>query len=66
MKPLYLYGIIPSNDKIIFDEVCGMDNDEDAVYTLPHNGVAAVVGSSPREDYRGLKRDEAVRYLRTG
>ena len=63
MKPLYLYGIIPSNDKIIFDEVCGMDDDEDAVYTLPHNGVAAVVGSSPREDYRGLKRDEAVRYM---
>ena len=63
MKPLYLYGIIPSNDKIIFDEVCGMDNDEDAVYTLPHNGVAAVAGASPRDDYRGLKRDEAVRYM---
>lgn len=63
MKSLYLYGIIPSNDKIIFDEVCGLDDDEDIIYTLPYNGVAAVVGASPRDDYRGLKRDDAVRYM---
>ena len=63
MKPLYFYGIIPTDSKIIVDEVSGMDNDEDSVYTLPHRGIAAVVGTSPRDDYRGLKRDQAVRYM---
>jgi hypothetical protein len=60
---MYLYGIIPSSDKIIFDEVCGMDDDEDDVYTVSMNGIAAVVGSSPLNDYRGLKRDQVMRYL---
>ena len=63
MKPTYLYGIIPTDNKIIFDEVCGMDDDEDEVYTFPLNGIAAVVGASPLTDYRGLKRDQAMRYL---
>ena len=63
MKPMYLYGIIPSNNKIIFDEVCGMDDDEDEVYGYPLNGITAVVGASPLQDYRGLKRDQAMRYM---
>jgi hypothetical protein len=63
MKPIYLYGIIPSDHKIIFDEVCGMDDEEDEVYAYPVNGIAAVVGSSPLDDYRGLKRDRVMRYL---
>nr|MBC8248959.1 GvpL/GvpF family gas vesicle protein [Anaerolineales bacterium] len=32
-------------------------------YTVPHRDLAAVVSASPLADYRGLKRDEAVRYL---
>jgi hypothetical protein len=63
MKPLYVYGIIPSGDRIIFDEVCGMDDDADEVYTWPLGDVAAVASASPLDDYRGLKRDEAMRYL---
>ena len=65
MKPIYLYGIIPNDQKIIFDEVCGMDDDDDEVYTWPFDSIAAVVGASPLGDYRGLKRDQAMRYLVT-
>lgn len=70
MTPTYVYGIIPTADQIIFD-VAGLDDYDDDVYTVPHvssarpgqDGIAAVVGASPLPDYRGLKRDAAVRYL---
>jgi len=63
MAATYVYAIIPTGDQVIFDEVAGVDDEHDEVYTVPHRDLAAVVSASPLADYRGLKRDEAVRYL---
>jgi hypothetical protein len=62
MGATYLYAIIPTGDEVTFD-VAGVDDDRDEVYTVPHRDLAAVVSASPLADYRGLKRNEAVRYL---
>ena len=64
MAGTYVYAVIPSEERVIF-EVAGMDDDHEEVYSLPHGGVAAVVGASPLADYRGLRRDQAARYLLT-
>ena len=63
MTTTYVYAIIPTGDQVIFDEVAGVDENHDEVYSLPHRDLAAVVSASPLADYRGLKRDQAVRYL---
>jgi hypothetical protein len=63
MATTYVYAIIPTGDQVIFDEVAGVDDEHDEVYTLPHRDLAAVVSASPLADYRGLKRDQAARYL---
>jgi hypothetical protein len=63
MAATYVYAIIPTGDQVIFEEVSGVDDEQDEVYTIPYHGLAAVVSASPLADYRGLKRDEAVRYL---
>jgi hypothetical protein len=63
MAAIYVYAIIPTGNQVIFDEVAGVDDEYDEVYTVPHRDLAAVVSASPLADYRGLKRDEAVRYL---
>ena len=63
MAATYVYAIIPTGSQVIFDEVAGVDDEHDEVYTVPHRNLAAVVSTSPLADYRGLKRDEAVRYL---
>lgn len=62
MKPLLVYAIIPTGDSLLFD-VAGADNDDDGVYTVPHGDIAAVVSASSLAHYRGLKRDQAARYL---
>jgi hypothetical protein len=62
MAATYLYAIIPTGDQVIFN-VAGVDDDRDEVYSVPHRDLAAVVSASPLADYRGLKRDQAVRYL---
>jgi hypothetical protein len=62
MATTYVYAIIPTDDEVIFD-VAGVDENHDEVYTVLHRDIAAVVSASPLADYRGLKRDEAVRYL---
>jgi hypothetical protein len=59
MGATYLYAIIPAGERVIFD-VAGVG---DEVYTIPHRDLAAVVSASPLTNYRGLKRNEAVRYL---
>lgn len=59
---IYLYAIIPTGDEIIFD-VAGAGSDNDEVYTIPHGGLAVVVSASLLSDYRGLKQDQAARYL---
>lgn len=63
MAATYVYAIIPTGDQVIFDEVAGVDDEHDEVYTVPHHDLAAVVSASPLADYRGLKRDQAARYL---
>jgi hypothetical protein len=63
MGATYIYAIIPTGDRVIFDEVAGVDDEQDEVYTVPHRDFAAVASISPLEDYRGLKRDQAARYL---
>jgi hypothetical protein len=63
MAATYMYAIIPTGAQVIFDEVAGVDDEHDEVYTVPHRDLAAVVSASPLEDYRGLKRDQAARYL---
>jgi hypothetical protein len=62
MVAMYIYAIIPTGKRMLFD-VAGMDDDHDEVYSIPYHDLAAVVSASPLADYRGLKRDEAVRYL---
>jgi hypothetical protein len=62
MTSLYVYGIIPSADRIIFDEA-GMDDDHDEVHTLPCGALGAVVSATPVASFAGMKRDEAARYL---
>lgn len=64
MPATYLYAIIPTDQPVIFS-VPGVDDDYEDVYTVPHDGIAAVVSSTGRSDYRQLKRQEAVRYLVT-
>ena len=64
MPATYVYAVIPCERRVSF-EVAGMDDDHDEVHAIPNGGLAAVVGASPLADYRGLKRDQAVRYLLT-
>jgi len=63
MTGLHLYAIIPSADGVDFD-VAGVD-DRDNVRAIARRDYAAVVSASPLVDYRGLTRDEIVRYLLT-
>lgn len=63
MATTYVYGIIPTGNQVVFDEVAGVDDERDEVYTVAHRDLAAVVSASPLADYRGLKRDQAARYL---
>ena len=60
MPPTYVYAIIPTGNRVLFDEVAGVDDEHDEVYTIPHRDISAVVSASPLADYRGLKRDQAV------
>jgi len=62
MTRTYVYAIIPTRNEVIFD-VGGLDGDQDEVHTVLHRELAAVIGPSPLASYRGLRRDEAVRYL---
>jgi hypothetical protein len=63
MTATYIYAIIPTGSQVIFDEVAGVDDEHDEVYAVPYRDIAAVVSASPLADYRGLKRDQAARYL---
>lgn len=61
MTATYVYAIIPTGDEAVFD-VAGVD-DHPMVHSVAYGDLAAVVSASPRTDYRGLQRDEAIRYL---
>lgn len=59
MSATQLYAIIPTGDNVTFD-VSSVDGE---VYSIPYGNIAAVVGTSPLEDYRDLKREQAIHYL---
>jgi hypothetical protein len=59
---IYLYAIIPTREEIIFN-VAGVGAQDNEVYTIGHDCLAAVASTSQLAEYRGLKRDEAVPYL---
>lgn len=61
MSSVYIYGIIPAENAVIFDAV-GMDEDNEA-YSIVRHDLAAVVSASPLDDYRGMERAAVVRYL---
>jgi len=63
MPATYVYAIIPATTDAVAFDVAGLDDADDTVYTLPQGNLAAVVSSSPLEDYRGLERPQAARYL---
>ncbi|HBY96870.1 MAG: GvpL/GvpF family gas vesicle protein [Ardenticatenaceae bacterium] len=62
MAATYIYAVIPGGVAGIFD-VAGVDDGDGDVYAVPYHDLAAVVSSSPLPDYRGLRREDAVRYL---
>lgn len=62
MSGTYIYAIIPTADRIVFD-VDGIGDNSNEVYTIPYRDLAAVVSDSPRKDYQGLQRDEAAQDL---
>jgi hypothetical protein len=62
MTHRYVYAVIPSEEQGIFD-VGGVGNNHDEVYSIANRNVAAIVSASPLADFRGLKREQAVRYL---
>jgi hypothetical protein len=62
MTATYIYAVIPTGDRGVFD-VAGLGGDNDEVYTVPHNNIAAVVSASPLADYQGLQRNDTVPYL---
>lgn len=62
MAATYVYAIIPTGEKITFD-VTGVGDDHREVCSIPHGDLAAVVSDSPRDDYRGLQREQAVHHL---
>jgi hypothetical protein len=62
MDATYVYAVIPTGDEVNF-EVAGVGDNGATVHSIAHGDCAAVVSASPVTDYRGLKRDEAVRHL---
>jgi hypothetical protein len=64
MSASYVYAIVPSDDEVVFD-IEGVAGFGDAIYTLPYQGLGAVVGSSPVADYRGLSRSQVAPALVT-
>lgn len=63
MVAAYVYGIVPAADGSIRLDVAGVDDRHDEVYSVPHLGLAAVVSPTTRADFRGMSRQEALRYL---
>ena len=61
MSARYVYAIIPTRNRVVFD-VSGVDT-ESEVFAVPYGDFAAVISASPLENYQGLKRDAAVSYL---
>lgn len=57
----YIYGIIPTNDAVLFD-IAGVD-DADDVYTVCNAGLAVVTSNVGEHDFHGMSREKALRRL---
>ena len=62
MGPTYIYGIVPTNQDVTVPGD-GVSKQPGGIHTLPCKDIAAVVGPSDLDDYRGLGREELVRVL---
>ena len=58
----YVYGIIATGTPVTFD-AAGVDDHGGDISTVCHDGLGAVVSPTDRADYRGMTRQEALRYL---
>ncbi|MBI3763964.1 MAG: GvpL/GvpF family gas vesicle protein [Chloroflexi bacterium] len=58
----YLYGIISTNDDLVF-EIPGVDDSDGEVFNISRRGLAAVVSDAARADYNRMTRQEAVTRL---
>jgi hypothetical protein len=62
MPATYVYAVIPAGDEVTFD-VPGVADNGDDVHSVAVRDSATVVSESPVADYRGLKREDAIRHL---
>lgn len=62
MTATYVYAIVPAGDHTTCD-VAGVDDRYNEVYSIQHRRLAAVVSRTTRTDYRGMARQEVLRYL---
>jgi hypothetical protein len=60
--PTYIYGIVPT-DRHLTLPGDGVSRQAGEIHTLPYKDIAAVVGPSDLDDYRGLGREELVQVL---
>lgn len=61
MRYPYIYGIIPTDERIIFD-ITGIDNADD-VYTIGHAGLSAVISDVGVSDFQGMSREVTLHRL---
>lgn len=59
MDTTYVYGIVPTDQSVSLPGV-GVSAQAGGIHTVPHDGIAAVVGPSDVDDYQGLGREELV------
>lgn len=57
----YIYAIIPTDDRIIFD-ISGID-DADDVYTIRYAGLSAVISDVGANNFQGMSRENALQRL---
>lgn len=62
MCPSYIYGIVPTDQHMTVPGE-GVSRQPGGIHTLPYKDIAAVVGPSDLDDYRGLGREELVQVL---
>ena len=62
MGATYIYGIVPTDQDVMVPGD-GVSRHPGGIHTLPYKDIAAVVGPSDLDDYRGLGREELVRVL---
>ena len=62
MGATYVYGIVATDQQIDLPGA-GVAAQAGGIHTLPHDGIAAVVGPSDADDYQGLAREELVNVL---